>query len=180
MNRRNFLLGTTAVMVALVGNGFYGRRVAEAASDPLATATKFGLKLMPEKIVPVVMSDGEWKTSLSADQYAVLRHEATERPFTSPLNNEKRVGTFHCAGCELPLYRTETKYDSRTGWPSFSEAIIGSVAIKTDWGLHLPRTEVHCIRCQGHQGHIFSDGPKPTYNRHCINGVALTFKPDAT
>ncbi|MEE9315266.1 MAG: peptide-methionine (R)-S-oxide reductase MsrB [Rhizobiaceae bacterium] len=178
MNRRFFLLGSAAVMVALAGNAIIGRRVAEAANDPLATATEFGLNLMPEKITPIVMSDAEWKKSLTPAQYAVLRDEATEHSFSSPMNNEKRVGTFHCAGCDLPLYRSETKYDSRTGWPSYSEAIKGAVGTKTDYGLHLPRTEVHCIRCEGHQGHIFSDGPKPTYNRHCINGLALTFKPD--
>ena len=178
MNRRTFLLGSSAVMVALAGNGLMGRQVAEAANDPLATATQHGWKLMPEKIVPTVMTDEEWQKSLTPDQFAILRKEATERAFTSALNDEKRVGTFHCAGCDLPLYRSETKFDSGTGWPSFYEAIKGAVGTKSDFGLIFSRTEVHCIRCEGHQGHIFSDGPKPTYNRHCINGIALSFKPD--
>ena len=178
MKRRHFLLGSAAALIGLAGSGMSGRRVAEAAGDPLATATDFGLNLMPAKIEPIVKSEAEWKAILTPDQFAVLRKEATERPFTSPLNDEKRTGTFHCAGCDLPLYRSETKFDSGTGWPSYYEAIKGAVGTKKDFGLFLPRTEVHCIRCDGHQGHIFSDGPKPTGNRHCINGIALNFKPE--
>jgi peptide-methionine (R)-S-oxide reductase len=179
MTRRAFLFGSSAVLVSVAGSQFIGLQVADAAKDPLATATNYGADLMPEAIVPVVKTDDEWKKSLSPNQYAVLREEATERAFTSPLNDEKRVGTFHCAGCDLPLYRSETKFDSGTGWPSYYEAIKGAVGTRTDFGLFYPRIEVHCIRCEGHQGHIFPDGPKPTFNRHCINGLALNFKPDA-
>jgi peptide-methionine (R)-S-oxide reductase len=179
LNRRAFLFGSSAVMVALVGSQLSGLQVADAANNPLATSTEHGAELMPATIVPVVKTDEEWKTSLAPDQYAVLREEATERAFTSSLNDEKRVGTFHCAGCDLPLYRSETKFDSGTGWPSYYEAIKGAVGTRTDFGLFYPRTEVHCIRCEGHQGHIFSDGPEPTFNRHCINGLALTFRADA-
>lgn len=179
MKRRNFLFASGATLTALAGASVAGLRVASAASDPLATSTDFGANLMPKTIVPVKKTEDEWQKALSPDQFAVLRKEATERPFTSPLNDEKRAGTFHCAGCDLPLYRSETKFDSRTGWPSYYEAIKGAVGTKKDFGLFLPRIEVHCIRCEGHQGHIFNDGPEPTGNRHCINGLAMTFKPDA-
>lgn len=125
-------------------------------------------------------TEAEWRAILDEMQYAVLREEATERAFTSPLNDEKREGTYHCAGCELALYSSEHKFDSGTGWPSFWQALPDAVGTKTDYKLIYPRTEVHCRRCGGHLGHIFDDGPQPTGKRHCINGVAMTFKPSVT
>jgi len=125
----------------------------------------------------VTLSDAEWKAKLTPEQYAVLRTEATERAFTSPLNMEKRKGMFHCAGCDLPAYSSEAKYDSGTGWPSFWKAEEGAIGTKEDRSLFSTRTEVHCRRCGGHFGHIFDDGPPPTGMRHCLNGLALTFKP---
>ncbi len=125
----------------------------------------------------VMKTEEEWRAILSPAQYRVLREEDTERPFTSPLDDEKRAGTFHCAGCDLPLYASEAKYDSGTGWPSFWEPLPNAVATRADWGLFGRRTEVHCRRCGGHLGHVFDDGPKPTGKRYCMNGAALVFKP---
>ncbi|HMQ57137.1 MAG TPA: peptide-methionine (R)-S-oxide reductase MsrB [Rhizobiaceae bacterium] len=122
-------------------------------------------------------TEAEWRAILDEAQYAVLREEATERAFTSPLNDEKRKGVFHCAGCDLPLYSSDTKYDSGTGWPSFWAPLDNAVATSTDYKLIYPRTEVHCRRCGGHLGHVFNDGPQPTGLRYCMNGVAMTFKP---
>jgi peptide-methionine (R)-S-oxide reductase len=120
----------------------------------------------------------EWRERLSPESYAVLFEEGTERAGTSPLNGEKRAGTFICAACHNPLFSATAKYESGTGWPSFYEAMPGKVETKRDFKLFLPRTEYHCARCGGHQGHVFSDGPAPTGQRYCNNGVALKFVPD--
>ena len=125
----------------------------------------------------VMHTDQEWRKLLSAEAYQVLRHEGTERPFSSPLLNEHRIGTFACDGCDLPLYSSKTKYDSGTGWPSFWAPLEHAVEEKTDRSFGMTRTAVSCRRCGGHLGHVFDDGPKPTGLRYCMNGVALKFFP---
>jgi peptide-methionine (R)-S-oxide reductase len=128
----------------------------------------------PEKIV---RTEEEWRRLLTDAQFDVLRKEGTERPWTSPLNDEKRSGVYVCAGCEQPLFTSAQKFDSGTGWPSFFDVIDGAIGTKRDFKLFLPRTEYHCSRCGGHQGHVFKDGPAPTNLRYCNNGVALKFIP---
>jgi peptide-methionine (R)-S-oxide reductase len=166
MKRREFLLGGTGAL-ALAGGAvaFWTMRT----TGPAAAS--------PEGSFEVTRTAAEWRAILTPAQYAVLREEDTERPFTSPLNKEKRAGTFHCAGCDLPVYSSAAKYDSGTGWPSFWEALPNAVGTNEDNSFFMTRTECHCSRCGGHFGHIFDDGPPPTGMRHCINGLALTFKP---
>ena len=125
----------------------------------------------------VTKPDAEWRKILTPDQYAVLRHEATERPFSSPLEKEHRRGTFACAGCALDLFSSATKFESGTGWPSFWTPLDHAIGTRRDMALGMMRTEVHCRRCGGHLGHVFDDGPKPTGLRYCMNGVAMIFKP---
>ncbi len=126
---------------------------------------------------PVTLTDAQWRAKLPPAAYDVLRKEATERPFSSPLNSEHRKGVFGCRGCAQPLFSSATKFDSGTGWPSFWAPLRGAVGTKTDRMLGFARTEVHCSRCGGHLGHVFDDGPKPTGKRYCMNGVAMTFRP---
>ena len=132
------------------------------------------------KIEPLEKPKAEWRKLLPPDAYAVLFEERTERAFSSPLDKEKRRGTFICAACYLPLFNSTAKFDSGTGWPSFYEPIAGRIATKRDFWLVVPRTEYHCARCGGHQGHVFNDGPKPTGQRWCNNGLALQFVPDGS
>lgn len=165
MTKRQFLFsGASGLAVAAVAGrfAFGGRANAEAGSGFEITRT-----------------EEEWRQLLTPAQFDVLREHGTERPGTSPLLEEKRKGTYNCAGCDLPLYSSETKYDSGTGWPSFWAAIDGAVGTQEDNTFFMTRTEVHCRRCGGHLGHIFDDGPQPTGMRHCINGVALAFRPEA-
>jgi len=122
-------------------------------------------------------TDADWKTTLSPEQFHVLREHGTERAGTSPLNREKREGTFNCAGCGAPLFSSETKFESGTGWPSFYRPIEGAIATTTDSSYGMTRVEVHCAQCGGHLGHVFPDGPPPTGERYCMNGVALDFEP---
>ncbi|WP_379553243.1 peptide-methionine (R)-S-oxide reductase MsrB [Qipengyuania sp. DGS5-3] len=154
-------------LLRLLGAGAAASALAACGSSP-ANAKSF----------PIKLSEAGWRKKLTKAEFYVLREAGTERPFTSPLDKEKRAGTFVCAGCGNKLYSSETKFDSRTGWPSFWEAIDnGAVGTSTDYKIGYPRTEVHCADCGGHLGHIFDDGPRPTGKRHCINGVAMDFVP---
>jgi peptide-methionine (R)-S-oxide reductase len=164
------------------------RRVLLTGAVAAATLGVFGLRrftLRPALAASeaghfeIVHTDAEWRALLTPDQYAVLRQQGTERAFSSPLDHEKRSGTFACAGCANPLFSSKTKFDSGTGWPSFYQPLPNAVNEANDASLGMARTEIHCRRCGGHLGHVFDDGPLPTGLRYCMNGVALTFKADA-
>lgn len=137
----------------------------------------FGRKDTVAEAFPVARTEAEWRAALSPEAFRVLRQHGTERPGTSPLNAEKRPGVFRCAGCGTALFESGTKFESGTGWPSFFAPIEGAVATTTDRSFFMTRTEVHCATCGGHLGHVFPDGPKPTGQRYCMNGVSLTFEP---
>ena len=164
LNRRHLLTGS----VALLGLGFQMGRGGAAPMTTSGTTTDFR-----------ALSEADWKQRLTEQQFYILRKHGTERPGSSPLNKEKRKGTFACAGCDLPLFSSETKFESGTGWPSFYQPLPKAVGTTTDRSLLMTRTEVHCDRCLGHLGHVFDDGPKPTGLRYCMNGVALKFEPSA-
>ena len=148
-----------------------------AAGSSLALAIANNRNVLADEMFEVTKTDAEWKKLLTPAQFATLRQEATERSGTSPLLDEHRKGTFSCAGCDLAVYASETKFDSGTGWPSFFDHLPNSIGQKEDNTLFTTRTEVHCRRCGGHLGHVFDDGPKPTGLRYCMNGVALKFVP---
>lgn len=172
MNRRRFL-GRAAIAAA--GTSLISTYDLDSVSGAETISRSAERQRMDFE--PLEKSEAEWREILTPGEFYVLRDEGTERAGTSPLNDEKREGTFVCAGCFLPLFESSTKYDSGTGWPSFWDAIPGATGTKRDFKLILPRTEYHCARCGGHQGHIFSDGPRPTGKRWCNNGVALDFVP---
>ena len=157
MPRRNLLVALGSSLGAFF-TGVSGAEAASKAQDPAWQ-----------------LSEASWKKRLTPAAYNVLRQEGTERPFSSPLNSEKRPGTFVCAGCALPLFSSKAKYESGTGWPSFWQPLPNGIATKVDFKLIVPRTEYHCRRCGGHQGHVFDDGPKPSGKRYCNNGAALNF-----
>jgi peptide-methionine (R)-S-oxide reductase len=168
-SRRGFLLsGGAAAVAATIGLVRWSSLRAAPTSTGADTASE---------TFQVVHTDAEWRQLLDANQYEVLRHEGTERPYSSPLNDEHRPGVFGCAGCKLDLFSSTTKFDSHTGWPSFWRPLDHAVSTHDDHSFGVLRSEVHCVRCGGHLGHVFDDGPKPTGLRYCMNGLAMNFTP---
>jgi peptide-methionine (R)-S-oxide reductase len=177
MNRRQLLISLGVLPFANIAYTFAATERNKTVEDIQKNWKSFlpATANVSLALEPVTKTKAEWKKLLPAESYDVLREEGTERAGTSTLNNEKRAGVFVCAGCDLPLFTTEMKYDSGTGWPSFFTSIPGHMATKKDYKLVWPRTEYHCVRCGGHQGHVFNDGPQPSGQRWCNNGVALKF-----
>ncbi|MEA5550566.1 peptide-methionine (R)-S-oxide reductase MsrB [Anabaena cylindrica UHCC 0172] len=163
MDKRRFL----QISAVLFGTAFFSRYINWGSETMAASNTEFA----------VTKTEQEWKSILTAEQYQVLRKHGTERPHTSPLDKNYEPGTYVCAGCGQALFTSDSKFDSRTGWPSFFKPIEGAIATTTDRSLFMTRTEVHCSNCGGHLGHVFNDGPKPTGLRYCMNGVSLQFTP---
>jgi peptide-methionine (R)-S-oxide reductase len=182
MTRRSLLQGLLAGGIWSVLKGtpsaaqFSSMKEVEALQKNWKALLADGIKV-PLPTEPLKLSKEEWRKRLDANQFNILREQGTEPPGSSPLNNEKRPGVFVCAGCGLPVFTSEMKYESGTGWPSFFAAIPGAFETRTDFKLILPRTEYHCARCGGHHGHVFNDGPQPTGKRWCNNGVSLKFIP---
>jgi peptide-methionine (R)-S-oxide reductase len=184
MNRRHFLLGSGAALAA--GAGIASAQLRRTGTEAPPTVRELqqhwrdllapGARIAGDATL-ITRTDAEWRSLLSPLAYDVLRHEGTERPWSSPLDAEKRAGVFACAGCSLALFSSAMKFDSGTGWPSFFTTIPGVFATKVDTRLIVPRTEYHCVKCGGHQGHVFDDGPQPTGLRYCNDGVALRFIP---
>lgn len=185
MKRRNFLSVVTGAAGLAGVSGLatlptWVMAEKDASGLPNAETIKIALKQASApmtKIEKLVLTKDEWKKRLTPAQYSVLRDEGTERPNSSPLGAEKRKGVFHCSGCDLPVFSSEMKYESGTGWPSFYATLPGAFEKSRDFKLIYPRTEYHCARCGGHHGHLFTDGPQPTGQRWCNNGVSLVFKP---
>jgi len=179
LNRRTLLRGTAAAAIAMTVWPARGVFAADAAATVTIVAfTASGERKAPEQVAKVVMTDAEWKAKLSPASFAVTRQAATERPFSGELLNEHRKGIFRCIDCDTALFDSATKFESGTGWPSFYQPIAKeNVAEKKDSTLGMERTEVLCARCDGHLGHVFDDGPRPTGLRYCMNSVSLTFVP---
>ena len=182
MKKRDLLLTGAAVIGGSWLFQFWRSRSTD--SSPIDSAIAVDSNQAPNqaknqvtKKYKIMKTEEEWKQSLTPEQYNVLRKHGTERPSTSPLDKEYGAGAYNCAGCGLPLFTSDTKFDSRTGWPSFFAPIEGAIATTTDTSLFMKRVEVHCSRCGGHLGHVFDDGPKPTGQRYCMNGVSLKFVP---
>ena len=166
ISRRTLLLSGAATAIIAACSGGSREALAENTPDDPYAGNEWRK-----------LTEAEWKARLSPEAFGVLRHADTERAFSSPLEHEKRQGTYHCAGCDLPLFSSDKKFDSGAGWPSFWDVMPGAIGTSEDHKLFYTRTEYHCARCLGHQGHVFDDGPAPTGQRWCNNGVALTFRP---
>ncbi|MDB6145298.1 MAG: Peptide methionine sulfoxide reductase MsrB [Pseudomonas sp.] len=174
MHSRRWFLFYGSASVALVATGLMNwKALAATAASPTLPATT----ARASETFEVTHSEAEWRALLTPDQFDVLRNAGTERPYSSPLNAEHRAGRFACAGCQLPVFSSNTKFESHTGWPSFTSPLENAVTENRDTSFGVERVEVHCRRCGGHLGHVFDDGPDPTGLRYCMNGVAMTFTP---